>query len=183
MSSEELHSMDFLPGQLNDVGAILGRHGVPARDIVSVTATESGSYRAFYLTRTGQRPRVVCLCGSTRFYEQFQRANYEETMAGRIVLSVGFYPHASEQAHGESIGITAEQKAALDELHKRKIDLADEILVVNVGGYVGASTRSEIEYARVKGKPIRWLEPPETFYGLQNNKSFDFWNAPGEEPK
>jgi hypothetical protein len=105
------------------------------------------------------RPTVVCLCGSTRFYDQFQRAYYEETMAGRIVLSVGFYSHSSEKAHGEHVGCTPEQKVALDELHKRKIDLADEVLILNVGGYVGESTRSELEYAEAHGKAVRWLEP------------------------
>lgn len=102
------------------------------------------------------RPRIVCLCGSTRFYDAFQRANYEETMAGRIVLTVGFYPHAN--VHHEGAGCTPEQKIALDELHKRKIDLADEILVLNVGGYIGESTLSEIAHASATGKPIRWLE-------------------------
>jgi cell division protein FtsB len=60
--------------------------------------------------------------------------------------------------HGEQAGCTPEQKIALDELHKRKIDLADEVLVLNVGGYIGESTRSEIEYARKLGKPVRYLE-------------------------
>lgn len=78
------------------------------------------------------RPRIVCLCGSTRFHEEFVAANYRETMAGRIVLSVGFYPHAAGEVHGEGVGCTDEQKAALDELHLRKIDLADEVLVLNV---------------------------------------------------
>jgi len=104
------------------------------------------------------RPVVVCLCGSTRFYKQFQQANYSETMAGRIVLSVGFYPHAPE-VHGEGVGCSPEQKVALDELHKRKIDLADEVLVLNVGGYVGESTASEIKYALTHGKRVRYLEP------------------------
>ena len=105
------------------------------------------------------RPCVVCLCGSTRFYEYFQRANYEETMAGRIVLSVGFYPHAQKEMHHEEAGCTPEQKIALDELHKRKIDFCDEVLVLNVGGYIGSSTRSEIDYAHSIGKPVRYLEP------------------------
>jgi hypothetical protein len=113
---------------------------------------------AFQRDPTG-RPRIVCLCGSTRFYAAFQEANYRETMAGRIVLSVGFYPHAATEAHGEERGCTPEEKAALDELHKRKIDLADEVLILNVGGYVGSSTRSELAYARDHGKPVRWLEP------------------------
>lgn len=101
---------------------------------------------------------IVCLCGSTRFYDAFQRANFKETMEGRIVLSVGCYFHSGEQAHGEKVGITERQKAELDELHLRKIDLADEILVLNVGGYIGDSTRREIEYARKLGKPVRYLE-------------------------
>lgn len=105
-----------------------------------------------------ERPKIVCLCGSTRFYKEFQRANYEETMAGRIVLSVGFYMHESEAAHGEKWGCTPEQKIALDALHMRKIELADEVLVINVGGYVGESTRNEIKHAKSLGKPIRWLE-------------------------
>lgn len=104
------------------------------------------------------RPTIVCLCGSTRFYEVFQRINYEETMAGKIVLSVGFYPHTQKQAHGEDVGCTPEQKQALDELHLRKIDLADEVFVLNVGGYVGESTSREIRYAVEKGRRLRWLE-------------------------
>lgn len=105
-----------------------------------------------------ERPTVVCLCGSTRFYEAWQQANFDETVAGRIVLSVGFYPHAEDKAHAAHVGITPGQKVALDDLHKRKIDMADEILVLNVGGYVGDSTRSEIAYARGHGKRVRWLE-------------------------
>jgi hypothetical protein len=108
----------------------------------------------------GPRPTITVLCGSTRFYDEFQRANYELTMAGHIVLSVGFYPH-SAHVHGEGVGATLAEKVALDELHKRKIDLADEVLVLNVGGYIGDSTRAEIEHASAMGKPIRYLEPAE----------------------
>ena len=106
-----------------------------------------------------ERPTVVCLCGSTRFYEAFQRADYEETMAGRIVLSVGFYHHSAEEVYGEAIGCTPEQKARLDGLHLRKLDLADEVLVLNVGGY-GESTTRELAYALQHGKVIRYLEVP-----------------------
>lgn len=105
-----------------------------------------------------QKPKVVCLCGSSRFYDEWQRAEYEETMKGNIYLSIGFYPHSAGQAHGEGVGCTPEQKIALDELHKRKIDMADEVLVLNVGGYIGDSTRSEILYAMETGKDIRYLE-------------------------
>lgn len=107
---------------------------------------------------SGQRPEIVCLCGSTRFYDEFQKANYDLTLEGKIVLTVGFYPHSP--VHGEGVGHDSEEKVKLDELHKRKIDLADRVYVLNVGGYVGDSTRSEIEYAYDNGKPITWLEEP-----------------------
>lgn len=96
-------------------------------------------------------PKIVCLCGSTRFMREFYDANMRETLAGNIVLSVGMSSHGDCQP-------TEGQKIALDMLHKRKIDLADEILVLNVGGYIGSSTRSEIEYAKQRGKMIRYLE-------------------------
>ncbi|RNI17208.1 hypothetical protein EFY87_19565 [Flexivirga caeni] len=101
---------------------------------------------------------IVCLCGSSRFYDAFQRANFEFTMAGQIVLSIGFYPHAtSQQGYGEGVPHESAEKAALDELHKRKIDLADYVYVLDVGGYVGESTRSEIAYATEHGVPVCYL--------------------------
>lgn len=100
------------------------------------------------------RPKIVCLCGSTRFMEEFRRANLAETLDYNIVLSVG--------CDTKSIDFGPGIKARLDELHKRKIDLADEILVLNVGGYIGESTRSEIEYAKRLGKPIRYWGPDES---------------------
>jgi len=109
------------------------------------------------------RPEIVCLCGSTRFYDEFQQANYNLTMAGSIVLTVGFYPHAAAKAgHGEGVGHDSVEKIALDELHKRKIDLADRVLVLNVGGYIGESTRSEIDYALAHRKPVSYA-----FHGEQ----------------
>lgn len=105
------------------------------------------------------KPEIVCLCGSTRFYDEFQQANYDLTMQGKIVLSVGFYPHAkAKHGHGEGVGHDSVEKLALDELHKRKIDLADEIYVLNVGGYIGESTRGEIAYAKAMGKRIKYME-------------------------
>jgi len=106
------------------------------------------------------RPRIVCLCGSTRFWREYLDVGASETLAGRIVLSVGFFVNNASgvpwlDAHK---GITAHQKSALDELHLRKIDLADEILVLNVGGYIGESTANEIRYALELGKPLRYLE-------------------------
>lgn len=98
-------------------------------------------------------PPIVCLCGSTRFLEAFQTANLSETLAGNIVLSIG----CDTKSDG-GLQLGPEVKVKLDELHKRKIDLADEVLVLNVGGYIGESTRSEIQYARAHDKRIRFLE-------------------------
>jgi hypothetical protein len=100
-----------------------------------------------------ERPVIVCLCGSTRFCEAFHQANLSETLAGRIVLTVG-----CDFKSDEALGLSTAVKERLDELHKRKIDLADEILVLNVGGYIGASTHSEIQYAVGHGKKVRFLE-------------------------
>ncbi len=84
-------------------------------------------------------------------------AQFRETVAGNIVLTVGCFPRKPDGSW-DRMQVTDEQKIKLDELHKRKIDLADEIFVINVGGYVGDSTRSEIAYAEANGKAIRWLE-------------------------
>jgi multidrug resistance efflux pump len=106
-----------------------------------------------------QRPTIVCLCGSTRFSEAFREANLRETLAGRIVLTIGCDMRSDAELFADkSEAELAEIKARLDELHLRKIDLADEVLILNVGGYVGESTRRELEYARAQQKRIRWLE-------------------------
>jgi hypothetical protein len=103
-------------------------------------------------------PRVVVLCGSTRFFKEFMLANYNETMAGKVVFSVGVFGGSGIEAHGEHIDLSASDKNMLDIIHKRKIDLSDEVLVINVGGYIGESTRSEIDYAIAHGKNVRYLE-------------------------
>lgn len=105
-----------------------------------------------------EKPKVVCLCGSTRFYDAFQQANYDLTMKGVIVLSVGFFMHSPQTIHGQKLGCTEEQKIMLDELHKRKIDIADYVFVLNVDGYIGESTASEINYAKATKKPVEYLE-------------------------
>jgi hypothetical protein len=132
-------------------------------------------------------PIIVCLCGSTRFKQEFIAANFRETMAGRIVLSVGLYSHADAVTYAP----TEEEKRALDQLHLRKIDLADEVLVLDAitlvcslcnkpcktvksrqtewgqslccgedcseKPYIGESTRNEIAYALNHGKRVRYL--------------------------
>ena len=101
------------------------------------------------------KPTIVCLCGSTRFMDAFHKANREESLKGRIVLTVEIVAYDGSTDPQRA---NPEQKRKLDELHFRKIDLCDEVLVINVGGYIGDSTRSEIAYARSLGKKVRWLE-------------------------
>ena len=107
-------------------------------------------------------PTIVCLCGSTRFGEAFQRANLEETLAGKIVLSIGCNMKSDDEIFGHlPEEILQKIKAQLDDLHLRKIELADEVLILNVDGYIGESTRRELAHARKLGKVIRFLEPEE----------------------
>lgn len=106
-----------------------------------------------------EKPKIVCLCGSTRFWKTFQEKNLELTKEGCIVLSIGAAT-ASDTEHLLQGVITAEDKARFDELHLRKIDLANEVLVLNVGGYIGESTAKEIDYAKRKGKLVFFLEDP-----------------------
>ena len=101
--------------------------------------------------------KVVTLCGSTRFKDTFMEVQKRLTLQGCIVISVGLFGHA-----GDEEVWTEGTKEMLDDMHKRKIDMADEIFVINVDSYIGSSTRSEIEYARKTGKPVRYLEVPRT---------------------
>ena len=97
--------------------------------------------------------KVITLCGSTRFKDKFMEIQKQLTLQGNIVISVGLFGHAGdEEVYSEGV------KEMLDDMHKRKIDMADEIFVINVNKYIGKSTRSEIEYAKMKGKGIRYLE-------------------------
>lgn len=94
------------------------------------------------------RPEIVCICGSARFVQEMRDANRDLALSGAIVLAPGELNGAPSEA----------QKAVLDVLHLRKIDLADRILVINPGGYIGESTRAEIAYARAAGKPVSFVD-------------------------
>ena len=96
---------------------------------------------------------VITLCGSTRFKEDFERVNRELTLAGNIVISVGCFGHAGDV-------FTDEEKVMLDDIHKRKIDMADYIYVINKDGYIGESTKSEIKYALEHHKGVMFMEAP-----------------------
>lgn len=101
-------------------------------------------------------PEVVTLCGSTRFKEAYEAERRRLTMDGKIVHTVGLF------GHSDDVDLSENEKEMLDWLHKEKIDRSDRIHVINVGGYIGDSTQSEIEYARENGKKISWLEPRKT---------------------
>lgn len=102
-------------------------------------------------------PTIVCLCGSTRFWRTFQEAGLRETLAGRIVLSIGAASGTDDTHFGNLPRADYDRvKAELDELHRRKIDLADEVLILDVDGYIGESTAGERAYAQALGKPIRY---------------------------
>ncbi|MGI5989797.1 MAG: hypothetical protein ACOX78_05985 [Lachnospiraceae bacterium] len=107
--------------------------------------------------------KVITLCGSTRFRDEFMKAQKELTLQGNIVISVGLFGHSGDNEVWENMdeGTLTKTKEMLDDMHKRKIDMSDEIFVINVGGYIGESTRSEIEYAKKTGKAVRYLEPPQ----------------------
>lgn len=104
--------------------------------------------------------KVITLCGSTRFKDAFMEAQKKLTLEGNIVISVGLFGHSGDSEVWENMdeGTLTETKKMLDDMHKRKIDMSDEIYVINVGGYIGESTRSEIAYAEKTGKTVRYLE-------------------------
>jgi hypothetical protein len=99
--------------------------------------------------------KVITLCGSTRFKDEFLQVQKQLTLEGNIVISVGLFGHADSD-FGEVI--TPEIKGMLDDMHKRKIDMSDEIYVINKNQYIGESTKSEIEYAIKTGKKVNYLE-------------------------
>lgn len=104
--------------------------------------------------------KVITLCGSTRFKDAFMETQKKLTLEGNIVISVGLFGHSGDNEVWENMdeGTLTKTKEMLDDMHKRKIDMADEIFVINVGGYIGDSTESEIEYATQAGKTVRYLE-------------------------
>lgn len=104
------------------------------------------------LLQQGDIPKVICLCGSTKFKDAFIEMNKMFTLQGNIVLSVGSFAHSDKDIPQDS-----EAKRNLDLLHLKKIALADEIFVINVNGYIGSSTENEIKYAMMLNKPITYL--------------------------
>ena len=104
--------------------------------------------------------KVITLCGSTKFKDEFMREQKRLTLEGNIVISVGLFGHSGDKEVWENMddGTLTKTKQMLDDMHKRKIDMADEIFVINKDGYIGTSTRSEIEYAIATGKKVVYME-------------------------
>lgn len=112
----------------------------------------SNDYRASF-------PIVVCLCGSTRFWRTFQEASLRETLAGKIVLSIGAASGTDDEHFGNLPKEEYDRvKMMLDRLHMHKIELADEVLILNVDNYIGESTARELAYAQSLGKVVRFWE-------------------------
>ena len=96
--------------------------------------------------------KIITLCGSIKFKDEFMKVQEKLTLDGNIVLTPNFFNNIKKE------DIDEKNKKMLDEMHKQKIDMSDEIYVINVGGYIGESTKNEIEYAKEKGKRISYLE-------------------------
>lgn len=157
LSPQDEEAVDHLEGMMNLLD------GVNKDDRAALSHLRS---RLALLDRAQgliDRPKIVCFCGSVRFSAEMMIWGWELAKRGIIVLTWSVLPDGYFSGTDDERGIHGAEvegvREQLDELHKRKIDIADSIYVVNVGGYVGDSTKSEIRYAIDHGKPIVWLEP------------------------
>lgn len=139
-----------------DAGMVLNAHAIgPAtQKVIDQTMKRElmSSQTSNYMPHVVRLPHVVCLCGSTRFRAEIEAANRLATMEGHVVLAPGVFGHSGDP-------MTDDDKRRLDELHLIKIDMSNEVRVVNPGGYIGESTRREINYATRIGKPISYTHP------------------------
>jgi hypothetical protein len=167
------HSMDAMhemPDILNFGGMYMrGRYTI---DRFGPTFGEPSNFQ-------GEAPEIITLCGSTRFAKLFHEVNLRETILGRIVLSIGCDTHSDDDlvlASDLGISLDGEDKANLDRLHKRKIDMSSRIVVISdKTGYIGDSTRSEIGYALANGKVVDFMSPAaeENYNGNMPDKALD----------
>ena len=95
---------------------------------------------------------IITLCGSIKFKDKFIKVQEKLTLEGNIVLTPNFFNNIKKEE------IDEETKKMLDEMHRQKIDMSDEIYIINFGGYIGESTKAEIEYVKTKGKKLSYLE-------------------------
>jgi hypothetical protein len=114
------------------------------------------------MSKVIQKPEIVCLCGSTRFLNEYAEANRRLTIEGKIVLSIG----------SQASNLTPEEKTRADKLHLHKIEMANRVHILNVGGYVGQSTQREIAFAIAHEKRFTWSDPTAGAQYLVDN-----WDA------
>ena len=146
--------MEELADLLEVIQAVAIARGSSVEEVEAIRRDKAAKRGGFEKNNMVGKNKVITLCGSTRFKDAFMEAQKRLTLEGNIVISVGLFGHS-----GDDEVWTEGTKEMLDDMHKRKIDMADEIYVINVGGYIGSSTRSEIEYATAIGKAVRYLEP------------------------
>jgi len=122
-----------------------------------------------------KQPNIITMCGSTRFKNEYLESTKWLTLTNNIIISVGLF------GHSDGDNLTIDEKTMLDNLHFRKIDLCNEIFIIDVDGYIGNSTKNEIEYATKNGKNIRYLSKEidslekwkNEYY---NRKNLEEWN-------
>lgn len=105
--------------------------------------------------------------------KEFMETQKLLTLQGYIVISVGLFGHSGDEEVWEGMdeNTLTQTKVMLDDMHKRKIDMADEIYVINVGGYISESTKSEIKYAKEQKKRVKYLKHPLIGKNIQINKN------------
>lgn len=144
------------------ITGIQGEHYPCKPDIFSQTY-ELANVRPSPWVPIAERPKVVCFCGSTRYTTEMLLLQWEYAKKGIIVHTWHALPFGYKTDREAHIAEAEGVKELLDELHHRKIDLSDEVLVINIDGYIGESTRGEINYAESIGKPVKYLEPIDPY--------------------
>ncbi|KKL12611.1 hypothetical protein LCGC14_2534020 [marine sediment metagenome] len=162
MSKKEDRLLD-LDEYLSEMGWIISKDGMQYAWLRQLLRRQDTKSYAQGLKDVGGgegSPRIICLCGSSRFIETFAVLAWEFEKDGNITVGLHYLPPSYSQEHipshlAEHEGVAKQ----MDELHLRKIDMADEVFVININGYIGKSTSREIDYATKLGKPIKYLEP------------------------
>lgn len=146
------HECDHLDG-INFIEKVISNNGFATKENIEKYRLRDKEYNE-------NKYKVITLCGSTKFKDEFIKVQRELTLQGNIVISLSLFEHSGDSEVWENMdeGTSTKTKKMLDEMHRRKIDMSDEIFVINVGGYIGDSTKNEIEYAKRKGKIVKYLE-------------------------
>ncbi len=151
---QEWNVMTAFIGRRDDEGRVyMGR--VSDKELTRMAKQTEHALKLSKTLGRANYPEVICLVGSTKFKDAYRAMEKEFALQGKVVLSVGCFGHQDSDVRIQ------EKKIMLDNLHLRKIELADRVYVINVDGYIGDSTRSEIGYAKEIGKPVSYLEEIE----------------------